>query len=230
MGYGMGINKDNKQKKGMCITVRMFNWLGLYRFNRIIIAIQKLHEELLLHFKGQKPVCSSFLPLPELKRGQCSYSLYGLLPSVDHPVHRQVMGAFEGTSTIFTDVVSLIWKTPLSQGWVLILIHYKWILKFISKDKPSVLSRHLCGVWHGAAAASVDETSVHTMGDHTHTSFLAGAGTLCGAEIKRGEMKLWEKHIIETLWHLPLKGRPKNTWFKMQQLSFYGWSDIAATI
>lgn len=52
------------------------------------------------------------------------------------------------------------------------------------------MTSHLYGVWHGAAAASVNETSARMMGDHTHTSFLAGAGTLCGAEIKKGEMKL----------------------------------------
>lgn len=40
---------------------------------------------------------------------KCSvYSLYWLLSRVDHPVHSQVMGALEGSSTILTDVVPLI--------------------------------------------------------------------------------------------------------------------------
>lgn len=37
-----------------------------------------------------------------------SYALYWLLPSVNHPVHSQVMGTFEGSSTILADVVPLI--------------------------------------------------------------------------------------------------------------------------
>ena len=36
------------------------------------------------------------------------YSLERLLAGVDHPVHRQVVGALEGSSTIFTDVISLV--------------------------------------------------------------------------------------------------------------------------
>lgn len=36
------------------------------------------------------------------------YSLYWLLPCVDHPVHSEVMGTLKGTSTVLTDVVPLI--------------------------------------------------------------------------------------------------------------------------
>lgn len=46
----------------------------------------------------------------------CAYSLYWLLSCVDHPVHGQVMGALEGSSTILTDVVPLIWKSGTKQN------------------------------------------------------------------------------------------------------------------
>lgn len=53
----------------------------------------------------------SGVPQSRRARHRQSYSLQGLLARVDHPVHRQVVGALEGPGAVLADVIPLIWKT-----------------------------------------------------------------------------------------------------------------------